>query len=82
MNIHINNKGEDKISVNVESVPRPPEAVRKDITVNNKNSDHLYLERLEFNPGLRKSWLNFLELHLLRCVNHWYISLTKSLFLR
>lgn len=25
----------------------------------NKNSDHLYLEKLEFNPELRKSWLNF-----------------------
>ncbi len=24
-----------------------------------KTSDHLYLEKLEFNPELRKSWLNF-----------------------
>ncbi|MCX6795394.1 MAG: efflux RND transporter permease subunit [Candidatus Falkowbacteria bacterium] len=24
-----------------------------------KNSDHLYLEKLKFNPELRKSWLNF-----------------------
>lgn len=26
---------------------------------NHKTSDHLYLEKLEFNPELRKSWLNF-----------------------
>ncbi|MFA6100306.1 MAG: efflux RND transporter permease subunit [Patescibacteria group bacterium] len=25
----------------------------------NKSSDHLYLERLTFDPALRKSWLNF-----------------------
>ncbi|MEI7498015.1 MAG: efflux RND transporter permease subunit [Candidatus Falkowbacteria bacterium] len=25
----------------------------------NKSSDHLYLEKLEFNPELRKTWLNF-----------------------
>jgi len=25
----------------------------------NKTSDHAYLEKLEFNPSLRKSWLNF-----------------------
>ena len=25
----------------------------------NKTSDHLYLEKLEFNPELRKNWLNF-----------------------
>jgi len=25
----------------------------------NKTSDHLYLEKLNFNPELRKSWLNF-----------------------
>ncbi|MCF7860110.1 efflux RND transporter permease subunit [Patescibacteria group bacterium] len=25
----------------------------------NKTSDHLYLEKLKFNPRLRKSWLNF-----------------------
>lgn len=24
-----------------------------------KNSDHLYLEKLEFNPELKKNWLNF-----------------------
>jgi multidrug efflux pump subunit AcrB len=28
-------------------------------TTHNKTSDQLYLERLEFNPELRKSWLNF-----------------------
>ena len=28
-------------------------------TKTNKTSDHLYLEKLEFNPVLRKSWLNF-----------------------
>ena len=25
----------------------------------NKTSDHLYLERLEFKPELRKTWINF-----------------------
>ncbi len=28
-----------------------------------KNSDHLYLEKLTFDPNLRKSWLNFFITH-------------------
>ncbi len=27
--------------------------------IGHKNSDHLYLERLKFNPELKKGWLNF-----------------------
>jgi HAE1 family hydrophobic/amphiphilic exporter-1 len=29
------------------------------IEISEKNSDHLYLERLEFDPKLRDTWLNF-----------------------
>jgi len=39
----------------IESIPpeKPPEKKEE------KSSDHLYLERLTFDPALRKSWLNF-----------------------
>lgn len=37
---------------------KPQEAGLDDAN-SRKNSDHLYLEKLEFNPELRKSWLNF-----------------------
>ncbi len=35
------------------------EEIKQDRVINEKSSDHLYLERLQFNPELRKSWLNF-----------------------
>ncbi|HQO11270.1 MAG TPA: efflux RND transporter permease subunit, partial [bacterium] len=38
---------------------KPQEAGLAEETTIAKTSDHLYLERLEFDPALRKSWLNF-----------------------
>jgi len=38
---------------------KPQEAGLHDNASINKTSDHLYLEKLEFDPSLRKSWLNF-----------------------
>ncbi|MFA5024617.1 MAG: efflux RND transporter permease subunit [Patescibacteria group bacterium] len=61
MEININNKPTAKVSLPVE-----PEAAAVSAPVQNeepnkesKTSDHLYLEKLKFNPELRKSWLNF-----------------------
>ncbi len=38
---------------------KPQEAGLDKLTVDSKNSDQLYLDKLSFNPELRKSWLNF-----------------------
>ena len=44
-----------------------PKPVNQEIstlpTGGHKNSDHLYLEKLTFDPNLRKSWLNFFITH-------------------
>lgn len=54
MDININSKLENKYSVPVEKILESEK-----ISDGRKTSDHLYLEKLEFNPALRKSWLNF-----------------------
>lgn len=62
MEININNKGTEKINLPIEPIgdrelyPASESALKSG---EQKTSDHLYLERLEFNPELRKSWLNF-----------------------
>jgi HAE1 family hydrophobic/amphiphilic exporter-1 len=53
MEININQKEEAKYRVQVDH-----ESANDKSTIS-KNSDRLYLEKLEFNPELRKSWLNF-----------------------
>ncbi len=56
MNIHINNKnpGErpQKLVLETDFSGSEPSA-------SNKTSDHLYLERLVFQPELRRTWINF-----------------------
>lgn len=70
MDININHKNDDaKIGVAVDI---DEEILNEDLpssaaipsgsgpeNVENKTSDHLYLEKLKFNPELRKGWLNF-----------------------
>jgi len=51
MEININKKEEEKYQLPIEAAENKLNA--------HKNSDHLYLEKLKFNPELRKSWLNF-----------------------
>lgn len=58
MDININSKQENKYSVPVEEFSPVEESV-EELNDTRKTSDHLYLEKLEFNPELRKSWLNF-----------------------
>jgi len=64
MEININNKKEEeKYQLPIEAAPVSADATFNEMTENkisvHKNSDHLYLEKLKFNPELRKSWLNF-----------------------
>lgn len=59
MDININHKNSgDKTGVSVDI---SEEILNENLPVEsgNKTSDHLYLEKLEFNPELRKGWLNF-----------------------
>lgn len=62
MDISINNKENQSAKIPVSPTPdflvATPEPEMK-ARIENKTSDHLYLERLQFNPALRKSWLNF-----------------------
>ncbi len=37
----------------------PDSSIKENFSSGHKSSDHLYLEKLEFDPNLRKSWLNF-----------------------
>lgn len=62
MDININQKNEaEKIPMNVDiqgSGAENPHILASAPNIN-RTSDHLYLEKLEFKPELRKSWLNF-----------------------
>jgi len=61
MDINLQNKGDGaKINLPLEIRERE-ESANDEGRQNNahKTSDHLYLERLNFRPELRKSWLNF-----------------------
>ena len=60
MEININKKEEGIYQVPVQSEPIISTEFGASEEANiNKTSDHLYLEKLEFNPELRKGWLNF-----------------------
>jgi len=75
MEININKKEEEIYQVPVQNQPLVEEGLMSSEEVSseempsteelseeadiNKTSDHLYLEKLEFNPELRKGWLNF-----------------------
>ncbi len=63
MEININKKEEEKYQLPIDkttmaSTPIQAELVGSESGVR-KTSDHLYLEKLKFNPELRKGWLNF-----------------------
>jgi HAE1 family hydrophobic/amphiphilic exporter-1 len=68
MEININKKEDEKkylvpvdnalrLDDQIESPVGPEDLGEEKLT--HKTSDHLYLEKLKFNPELRKSWLNF-----------------------
>jgi len=64
MEININNRASAKVNLPIEpenpSEPENPiEPENPSVVETPKTSDHLYLEKLEFNPELRQSWLNF-----------------------
>lgn len=74
MEIKVPNNGDKKFNLpidyiqghNFEATDRlesdqvePNQTEKVEAGQKNKTSDHLYLERLKFDPALRKSWLNF-----------------------
>jgi len=61
MDININHKGDGNrvtmpVAIDGENLN---ENISSQESSGNRTSDHLYLEKLEFNPQLRQGWLNF-----------------------
>ncbi|MFA5155546.1 MAG: efflux RND transporter permease subunit [Patescibacteria group bacterium] len=65
MNIHIHHRGvepKDPVPVDIdETASSAADSAGRQAAVHsgNRTSDHLYLERLHFNPELKKSWIHF-----------------------
>ncbi len=63
MEININSKENGKISLPIGSKSEDEAGLLASSSLDNvptpKTSDHLYLDKLQFDPKLRQSWLNF-----------------------